>query len=594
MEDLSGKQFNNWLVLEYCGKSEWLCECQCKAKTLRKVRTYMLKSGGSKSCGCGRVTLQIDDLVDKIFGNWKVIEYAGSSKWLCECQCENKTRKIIAGRDLKSGGTKSCGCLRTTSGKPYGHKDNNNNKVYVLGSHLKEDLTDRMFGNWHVLKYVGNYKWLCECQCEKHTRREISRYDLIKSRSTNCGCKRSKDLSGKTFGRLYVRRYLGNMTWECECSCDKHSIIKVLTCNLVSGGTKSCGCLKNESRYTKEEFIYVINKLKDKLGDDPYLEDIADEIGLHKENVRHNINKYRLNEYINKHFRSKPERDLYRFLKKLGISVINNDKSILNGKELDIYIPSHKIAIEFNGNYWHSFEKLGDKKYHQNKTIDCAKKCIQLIHIFEYEWDDLDKQEKIKNYIKRLLCKESIKKIYARNTEVRLIQSNIADEFCNKYHLQGKATASINYGCYLGDELLGVMTFGNPRFNNNYDYEVVRLCWKDGVLVVGGTEKIFSMFMKECNPNSIITYCDISKFTGNTYTKLGFKPIQPNPITEPNYVWVSQETELVLPRYKTQKAKLVEQGYGIESQTEIEIMHNNNFIQVFDCGNLKLEWLPDK
>ena len=446
MEDLTGKQFGNWKVLEYNGKSEWLCECQCEKHTKRLVRTYMLKSGGSKSCGCGRVTSQIDDLTGKQFGLWKVISYDGNSKWLCECQCENKTRKIIAGRDLKSGGTKSCGCLRTKSGKPYGHKDNNNNKGYVLGSHLKEDLTDRMFGNWHVLKYVGNYKWLCECQCEKHTRREISRYDLIKGKSTNCGCKRSKDLSGKTFGRLYVRRYLGNMTWECECSCDKHSIIKVLTCNLVSGSTKSCGCLKNESRDSKEEYIEVINKYIEKFGDNPYIDDVAKYLNIHKENARHNLIKYNLMGYINKSFGSHYEHDLYVYISKfIGKDKIKlHDRNVIAPQELDIYIPEKKIAIEFNGNYWHSTEKL-ESKYHQNKTIACAKRGIQLIHIFEYEWNDIDKQMKLLELIKsKLVAPDTI--LYARNTTLKHVSDEDAKEFLEKYHLQGYAPATTKLG----------------------------------------------------------------------------------------------------------------------------------------------------
>lgn len=93
MEDLTGKQFNNWKVLTYNGNSEWLCECQCSKHTQKLVRTYMLKSGNSKSCGCGRVTSQLKSLEGQQFGNWKVLEYIGNSKWLCECQCKNHIRK---------------------------------------------------------------------------------------------------------------------------------------------------------------------------------------------------------------------------------------------------------------------------------------------------------------------------------------------------------------------------------------------------------------------------------------------------------------------------------------------------------------------
>ena len=70
--------------------------------------------------------------------------------------------------------------------------------------------------------------------------------------------------------------------------------------------------------------------------------------------------------------------------------------------ELDIYIPENKLALEINGNYFHS--ELGGKKnkyYHVNKTELCESKNIQLIHIFEDEW--LFKNDVIKKRIKKLV-----------------------------------------------------------------------------------------------------------------------------------------------------------------------------------------------
>lgn len=64
-----------------------------------------------------------------------------------------------------------------------------------------------------------------------------------------------------------------------------------------------------------------------------------------------------------------------------------NNRNILKGKELDIYIPSKQLAFEFNGNYWHSTEHIDDGYYHINKTLMCYKKGIRLIHIFEWDWD---------------------------------------------------------------------------------------------------------------------------------------------------------------------------------------------------------------
>ena len=65
------------------------------------------------------------------------------------------------------------------------------------------------------------------------------------------------------------------------------------------------------------------------------------------------------------------------------------------------------------------------------------------------------------------------------------------------------------------------MTFGKPRYNKKYDYELIRYCSSKNI--VGGVEKLFNYFLKNIEFNIIISYCDLSKFEGNTYIKLGFK-----------------------------------------------------------------------
>ncbi len=66
-----------------------------------------------------------------------------------------------------------------------------------------------------------------------------------------------KDLSGKTFGKLFVIEYAGvsssrNSIWRCRCSCD-NKIVLVTGASLNAGRTKSCGCLKFEIGKIKSE-----------------------------------------------------------------------------------------------------------------------------------------------------------------------------------------------------------------------------------------------------------------------------------------------------------------------------------------------------
>lgn len=99
---------------------------------------------------------------------------------------------------------------------------------------------------------------------------------------------------------------------------------------------------------------------------------------------------------------SKPEIELCDFIcNELGIEIETRNRSIISPYELDIYIPSKKIAIEFNGIIWHS-EKFGkDKNYHLMKTNMCEELGIKLIHIYEHDW--LDDKDFIKNNIMRII-----------------------------------------------------------------------------------------------------------------------------------------------------------------------------------------------
>ena len=70
--------------------------------------------------------------------------------------------------------------------------------------------------------------------------------------------------------------------------------------------------------------------------------------------------------------------------------IIRNSRSIIKPKELDIYLPDLKLAIECDGIYWHSYEFQGIRSAQLNKSLACREKGIRLIHIYEFE--DINKQ----------------------------------------------------------------------------------------------------------------------------------------------------------------------------------------------------------
>lgn len=455
-------------------------------------------------------------------------------------------------------------------------------------------------------------RWRCKCSCG--TERNVLGRDLRNGVSTNCGCKRNyhiikDDLTDRVFGFLKVLGYTGeNQMWKCLCTaCNTETV--VFRDSLVSGKTKSCGCMKEQlrkntllTRYGDTNTTRIINprepwqikavetkedfkEFLDKHGDIKTATDLAVVLNLTPAYMARVINNFGFEDIINHNSGvSDLEIQLRDFIETFGYKVVYNNRSILGGQELDIYIPEKKIAFEFNGNYWHS-DFYKDEEYHQNKTLKCIDKGIQLIHIFEYEWCNNEIRIKLMEYIKSILSEPD--RVYARNTIIKLIDNtNIERDFLNKYHLQGYVPSQVALGCYYNNELIGVMSFGKSRFSND-EIELLRLCWNNSYKVVGGAEKLLSWYIKEYKPNSIISYCDITKFSGGVYERLGF--IEES-VTKPNYVWVNVRTNFTVSRYQSQKQKLLDKGLGEYGNTESEIMYNIGYIRIYNSGNKKFRY----
>jgi hypothetical protein len=259
--------------------------------------------------------------------------------------------------------------------------------------------------------------------------------------------------------------------------------------------------------------------------------------------------------------------------------IVQNFK--IERQEIDIYIPELNLGFEFNGLFWHS-ELYKPNDYHQNKTVLCEKNGIRLIHIYEDDFDN--KLEIIKSLIKNILGYST--KIPARKTEVRMLNTQEIKKFLEKNHLQGYTPSSINLGLYYESNLVSVMSFSKMRgiFRNkkqDNNYELVRFCNILDTSVIGGASKMFNHFIRNYNPNSVMSYCDISWATGRVYENMGMKLIG---ITKPNYYYIINHNRES--RIKYQKHKLVKDGFDIK-KTESQIMLERGYYRIYNSGNKK-------
>ena len=282
---------------------------------------------------------------------------------------------------------------------------------------------------------------------------------------------------------------------------------------------------------------------------------------------------------------SNGEEQIYNYLKIFNIEIKQSDRTIIGPKELDIVIPSKRIAIEYNGNYWHS-EKAGtDSTYHLNKTNKCKEAGYQLIHIFEDEWLLQNKIVKARLKARLGLTKYSI---YARECTIKEIDNNVKNQFLEKYHIQGQDQSSIKLGLFYKNKLVAVMTFGKRRFDDKEGFELIRYCTIANFNIVGGAGKLLTYFRKLHPGESIISYADKRWSTGNLYKQLGFKLLHES---APNYYYVHPSN--VLKRYSRQTFQKHKLHAILESfdplLSEFENMINNGYFRIYDCGNYVFE-----
>lgn len=138
------------------------------------------------------------------------------------------------------------------------------------------------------------------------------------------------------------------------------------------------------------------------------------------------------------------------------------------------------------------------------------------------------------------------------------------------------------------------MTFGEPRYNKNYQWELLRLCTHSDYYVVGGAERLFKHFKLDYEPYSIISYCDISKFIGTVYYRLDFNLKEQ---TKPQKIWSDKKDQHITDNLLRQRGfdQLIgskldpPEIYGKGTDNE-ELMIKHKWLPIYDCGQYVFEW----
>lgn len=264
--------------------------------------------------------------------------------------------------------------------------------------------------------------------------------------------------------------------------------------------------------------------------------------------------------YSSLHKSSKLELELLEFIKNnYNGQILNNKRNIINGYEIDIYLPELNIAFEFNGLYWHN-EVNKHKNYHMDKTNLCQKIGIELIHIWEDQWEF--QKDIIKSMVLYKLNKIS-NIINSNDTILKEIKDNlIISNFLKMNNINGYLKCKINIGLYYNNEIISIMSFKKDKKNI---YKLLFFCNKLNTNIINAEHKIFNFFIDKYKPLKMVSIADRSFINYNLYNNLNFKL---ESITNPKYHYIINRKRVN--SKKSQKGKIY---------------------KIYDCGNLIFSYI---
>lgn len=544
-EDLTGKRFGKLIVEcasdDYISPqgahmAKWRCICDCGNKI--DVLGMSLKNGDCTSCGCFIKEYQsirkrnVMDLSGNKYGDLEVIskiENKKPTKYLCNCSCGKSVE--IYQKDLTSGRKTHCGC-KTVKVKKYKEIEGGKKRTAerVIGNIYGElfvidELEPHITPNGSKQRIVK-----CRCSCGNEV---IIRLTSAKSSGMcrNCKSKENRvDISGKRFGKLIVlsmaEDYIspsGHRLSQCKCKCDCGKTTVVLMSQLVTGGTKSCGCISNTRGLLKDYPEYMLKYDYEKNQDvdlekltvassqkvwwkctqckNSWLAVVSSQTDLNKKHgcpycsgrfvikgktdlesqkpemlyewdyLKNSINPNEISCFSGQkvwwicsecghswqqtvanrvsgsgcpkcnieNVNSFCEQAVYYYIKQSFPDAINGDNHI--GMELDIYIPSISVAIEYDGEAWHNTDKKIQIDERKNKL--CIQNNIELIRIREPKCKEISdckvfvREDSTSNVSLNVVIQNVLKYISSKSVDVDTSRDTaiILEQFATKKYL---------------------------------------------------------------------------------------------------------------------------------------------------------------
>jgi hypothetical protein len=282
---------------------------------------------------------------------------------------------------------------------------------------------------------------------------------------------------------------------------------------------------------------------------------------------------------------SRVEKEMLSFIKSIyNGGITENDRFIMKGtsrfSEVDIHLNHLKIAIEFNGLYWHG-ENHKDSDYHLEKSKFLSNLGISLYHIWEDDWNY--KGEIIRSHLSKILTKAVVQS--DKEYIIREIGGQEYKAFVDENDLTGYSPANIIFGLFDMDQMVAISSFKEVKSRMDGgkigSWKIVRYTEKNFLPVTDGFNKLLKHFLT-IKPNVEIFYdADTSLFpniSNNIFTDSGMAYEK---TIEPNYTWCIDGVRESRVKWNKINSKSVKND---ESKTWDEIMRGKGYFKIWDAG----------
>ena len=469
--DLIGKEFN-WLtvvdVIVDESDNSMKCICKCRCGNIKLIPPCIVSKSKAKSCGCFTKSSEYKLIMSTKSKEWcknnpdKVIEIAKKTSQTYKnhpekrAEAGNKVSQWAKNnqdkiRDKAERFSKWCkdnpDKIKERSKKYKQWYDNNSDAVEEMHNHQRmayinnPDLAKergKKYSQWcaenpdRVKEQAAKFKQWCKDNQDRRKEAAAKRLQTLKNNPDilkNLVSKRLNTLKDNPDIHITIKKNQ-QKSWKHKRSLSLESTVKDLLDivepsfieRLVAGDISANDIISTKcpkcGKYFEHRFHNIFMWTKD----------------------RFKFDRYPLcQDCFAKLTSSKAEQEIADYISTFySVELIRNSRNIISPLELDLYYQEKKIAIEFNGDYWHN-ENHKSKDYHLNKYLKCKEKGILLVSIFESDWNS--RKEEIKDYLKDLFYNKENKLSFNENHS--LMNNNYpsvsvyckCDKFIEDYYL---------------------------------------------------------------------------------------------------------------------------------------------------------------